>query len=660
MRVFEGDCINDIRYTTQREWLITNGAGAYASSTLSGMSTRRYHGLLIACPRPLVDRRMLIAKLQEVVVFEGERTELDCNRYPGVVHPCGYKHLVHVDAGGLVVTHRWAVAGGTLERRIAMRRCHNVTGVVYKWIGPEPITLELRPLTACRSYHHLQREHREYNGELHVTDGHAWLQPYSDASRICIGAERARVVGDPLWYYGFEYDRERERGLDFVEDLFSPGLWTLDLRPYDQLGVTLGTEPVEGSRAKDIVDEASARERSLLRSSPLGSCEDGRVRSLVVSSDSFLARRADGATTVVAGYHWFTDWGRDAMIALPGLTLAHGRHEVAKAVVLGFVEAMSHGLVPNRFPDYGEQPEYNTADGTLWLFVAAKRVVDASDGGDSFARELWPALRDSIEWHLRGTRHGIAADEDTGLLWQGGEGEQLTWMDVKIGDWVVTPRTGWAVEIQALWVNALLIAAEFGDAASDPETPRFLRAWAERAMQSFVRLFWLDDVGYLADVVTPAGVDRSLRPNQVIALSLPYPLLSNDRAARALRAVEAELLTPVGLRTLAPSDPSYRGLYGGFVAEREVAYHQGTVWPWLLGPYVRAYLRVHAGEPGAYTHARRLLEPVLDHVDDAGIGTISEICDGDMPHAPKGCIAQAWSVGEIVDLLVLLQEAQAQ
>ncbi len=447
----------------------------------------------------------------------------------------------------------------------------------------------------------------------------------------------------PDWYYAFEYAAERERGLDHREDLFTPGTIAVRLRPGARLAVTVSTlQPAGRDALALLAAERHRREQLRVR----GAGDHPLCRALTLAADQFLVRRGPALRTVVAGYHWFGDWGRDTMIALPGLCLVTGRHEEAKGILRAFAAVIDQGMLPNRFPDRGESPEYNAVDASLWYFVAVHQTL-AATGDEALARdEMLPHLEDILAWHRRGTRHGIRQDAD-GLLAAGEPGAQLTWMDAKVGDQVITPRSGKPVEVQALWHNALAILAALYERYGRGAEAAALRGEAKRVRRRFEELFWYEAGGHLYDVVDRAGVpDPSLRPNQLLALSLPFPLLEGARAESVLRAVESRLLTPVGLRTLSPDDPRYRPRYTGGPAERDAGYHQGTVWPWLLGPYLTALVRVR-GAAGR-EQARQVLERLSGHLGEAGLGSISEIFDAEPPHAPRGCIAQAWSVSEVL------------
>jgi predicted glycogen debranching enzyme len=513
--------------------------------------------------------------------------------------------------------------------------------VVYELLAsPGPVTLELRPFYAGRDYHALTEaagEAAESSFDRHTLS----LRMRAGEPSVHLQVPGASYTPAPDWYRRFEYAREHERGFDFHEDLFTPGVFAVTLRPGERLGVLVSLLPPLGRDALGLLDaEGRRRQRLLRRFAKRGNT----VRALVLAADQFLVRRGDD-WTVIAGYPWFADWGRDTMIALPGLALATGRIEVAAGILRSFARAVRRGLLPNRFSDRGEEPEYNTVDASLWFFVAVWRFSEAGGDAELVRSTLLPALREIHAWHRRGTLHGIREDDD-GLLASGEEGVQLTWMDARVGDRVVTPRRGKPVEIQALWVNALRILAELERRAGERVAARALEAAAQRAAARFGELFWSPEHGYLLDVVDGESRDASLRPNQLLALSLPFALVDGSRAESILRAVEGRLLTPVGLRTLPPEDPRYCPRYRGGPAERDAAYHQGTVWPWLIGPYVDALLRVR-GEAGC-ARARAILAGFAPHLAEAGVGTVSEAFDAAAPHAPGGCVAQAWSVAEML------------
>jgi predicted glycogen debranching enzyme len=446
-----------------------------------------------------------------------------------------------------------------------------------------------------------------------------------------------------VWYRNFEYDAERERGLDFSEDLFSPSVLCFDLRLCRQASIIASTEQRDVAHAVEYRRAEITRRQKALGASPI---EDCFAQSLAAAADQYLVS-VGNAKTVVAGYHWFGAWGRDTMIALPGLTLPTGKYEVARSVLHTFSKHVNQGMLPNRFPEAGETPEYNTVDAALWFFEAARAYLAYTSDLEFVRDELYPMFSDIISWHVRGTRHGIKVDS-SGLLASGEPGVQLTWMDSRVGDSVVTPRRGRPVEIQALWYNALCIMEDLASRFGDGAARKRYRHMAAVAQWSFNRLFWNEKLGYLCDVVNGGLPDPSIRSNQIFAVSLPHSMLRLDRAKRVVENVEEHLLTPFGLRSLAPSDRQYRGACIGGPTERAGAYHQGTVWPWLLGPFITAYIKVNGRSDEARRQAQAWLFPLESHLAEAGLGQVSEIFEGDAPHRPCGCIAQAWSVAEIL------------
>jgi len=638
------DVLRDLSRASLREWIHTDGLGGYASSTVVGLNTRRYHGLLVAATRPPVGRMVLLSKLEDTLSVGGRRYELGTNAYPGAVHPRGFEHAVSFELDPLP-TLMWEVEGGVLSRTVCRVHDEPITTVAYRYDGPGSPVLEVRPLLAYRDYHGLQRENAGVRRAAEREGGDLVLRPYEDCPPLRLRMPGATFTPDGLWYRAFEYERERERGLDFREDLFSPGVLRVELlsgRAVHVLasagGLLAGADP----------ERLMAAERRRLRI--CGGGGEGALPELRRAADAFIVRRGPAGRTIIAGYHWFADWGRDSMIALPGLCLATGRSDDARAILGEYARHVDGGMIPNRFPDGGGEPEYNSVDAALWLVVAVGRYLEATSDAGFVRMRMADPVAAILDGYRAGTRHGIRVTAD-GLLTQGEEGLQLTWMDARVGEQVVTPRRGQPVEIQALWYNALLIGAEMAREAGEPARAREWSALAGRARESFLKAFWSEEHGYLADLVADDGqADFSLRPNQLYALGLPHVLLPRDRALRVLDAVKRHLLTPVGLRTLSPEHPAYRGRYAGGPAERDAAYHQGTVWPYLAGAYFDAVTRVH-GEAGK-AEAREWLDGFAAHLEEAGLGTVSEVFDGDAPHAPGGAIAQAWSVGEILRVAV--------
>ena len=622
------------------EWLETNGLGGFASSTVIGMNTRRYHGLLTAALHPPVGRTVLLSKLEETLVIGGERFELSVNRYPGAVHPTGYRYLseFRLDPWPTFV---FSAGGVTIEKSVFLVNGENTVVVEYEVLskGAEPLRLEVRPLIAFRDYHSTTHRNDSLDQAVDFAAGLASIQPYGNLPRLYLAhdAERAEATGS--WYENFEYDRERERGLDFREDLFNPLLLDFSLDRSPRATVIASTMQRAASEAPGLRTGELDRRRNIDAMAPV---DEPLVKKLTAAADQFIATRGEGKT-IIAGYHWFSDWGRDTMIALPGLTLVTGRFEVARDILLAFAGSVSQGMLPNRFPDAGEAPEYNTVDATLWFFEAVRAYLAYTDDFEFVRLRLLPTLRDIVDWHCRGTRYGIALDVD-GLLRCGEPGVQLTWMDAKIGDWVVTPRTGKPVEIQALWYNALRVAAALERRAGATREADALDELAGRAQASFLAQFWNAAEECLYDVVDEGMRDGAIRPNQILAVSLHHQMLPAGQARQVVEAARRDLLTPAGLRSLSPRDSRYRGRYEGGVLERDSAYHQGTVWPWLLGPFLTAYCKTHSDR----AMAREWLEGCGALLEQACLGQIAEIADGDAPHSARGCVAQAWSVAELL------------
>jgi predicted glycogen debranching enzyme len=657
---FNQEICGNIDAAQSREWLETNGIGGFASSTIIGLNTRRYHGLLVAATKPPVGRVVMLSKMEETFFLDGQAFDLSANRYPGVVHPQGFRYLkqFRLDPFPIFI---YEIEGIEIEKTVFMIYGENSTAVQYEITKnnhperPHNLSIELRPLIAFRDYHSTTHENGAINPAVEERPGLASLTPYRDLPtlRLAHNAAELRRSGD--WYRNFEYDVERERGLDFTEDLFNPCVLRFDLREGRKASVIASTSERDVAQLQAQRQAEITRRLAIATTSPVN---DSFVQDLVAASDHYIVARGD-QKTVIAGYHWFSDWGRDTMIALPGLTLLTGKHDVARSILREFALNVNRGMLPNRFPDAGETPEYNTVDATLWFFEAARAYLAYSVDLEFVRNELYPIFADIISWHVRGTRYGIKVDS-SGLLTSGADGVQLTWMDAKVGDWIVTPRRGRPVEIQALWYNALCIMEDLSRRFQDEAGQKLYRNMATVASGSFNRLFWNDNTGCLFDVMNDepqskqpsTPLDPSIRPNQVLAVSLTHSMLPPERAKKVVEKVQQHLLTPYGLRTLAPSDSQYRGRFSGGPVERDGAYHQGTVWPWLMGPFISAYLKVNGNSEAARAQAKTWLAPLQNHLSVAGLGHISEVFDGDLPQLPGGCIAQAWSVAEILRALV--------
>ena len=635
----------DLDQARKLEWLETNGLGGFSSSTILGLNTRRYHGLLTAATKPPVGRLVLLSKIEETVLIDGHGYDFSANQYPGAVYPQGQHYLKEFRLDPFP-TFVYDVEGVEIEKRVFMIHGENTTVVEYNIHSPghtSDCVLELRPLIAFRDYHGTTHQNSSLNPSVRSENGIASVAPYRDLPELHFShnADIAQITGN--WYFNFEYAAEQERGLDAHEDLFNPFALRLPVRHGVTATVIASTQIRLASEAPALRQQEIERRNGVIQRAPSA---DPLVRQLTATADQFIVQRGE-LNSVIAGYHWFADWGRDTMIALPGVTLMTGRPDVARNILEAFAESADQGMLPNRFPDAGESPEYNTVDATLWLFEAVRSYLQYTGDYEFVRVRLYPKLKEIVDWHIQGTRYGIHMDKD-GLLACGEQGVQLTWMDAKVGDWVVTPRTGKPVEIQALWYNALRIlcdlAHEFGD--SGPET--FLNELAKEVKDSFNVQFWNADAACLYDVIDGEYRDASIRPNQIFAISLYHTMLPAEMGRRIVDLVQRELLTPLGLRSLSPSDPNYMRRYEGGVRERDSAYHQGTVWPWLIGPFISAYVKVHGRSPEAKAQAGVWLKGFEDHLTTAGLGHISEIVDAEPPYTPRGCIGQAWSVAELL------------
>jgi len=646
--------LQDFNEAARHEWLETNGLGGWASSSIIGCNTRRYHGLLVAATRPPTERMALLSKLDETILINNERFELGTNDYGNTAQPSGHQYLFSFEKKN---SPEWIyeVNGIRLKKTIAMVHNENTTLVIYEVIKADAIfTMELLPLISARGYHSLQHAYNNIFWDALFHDGVFHNRPYEGAPDIFISVPGATYRHQPRWFYKFNYMVEKYRGLDYEEDLFNHGIFSLQLKEGDKLGIIISTDNPAAKNAHELFRSEEMRKESLTNI-----FDNELLQQLSLAADQFIVKRDvpaiadanhsgkdEALKTVIAGYHWFTDWGRDTMISFPGLCLSTGRYKDAQKIIAAFAKNVSMGMLPNRFQDNNEPPEYNNVDGTLWYFIAIYKYLQATDDKEFILGEILPVLKDIIDWHFRGTRYNIHVDDD-GLLYAGEKGQQLTWMDARIGDWVVTPRMGKPVEIQALWYNVLKIFAELLDMNGQPADAGLVNLSAEKTKLSFEKKFWYDEGNYLYDVIDENGIpDASLRPNQLFAISLPYALLTGDKANALLKKVEEKLYTPVGLRSLSPDDARYIGLYGGDALKRDGSYHQGTVWSWLLGAYVEAWEKL-LGD--SFTqHAKKIIEDFSYHLNEGCIGSVSEIMDGDAPYHPRGCVAQAWGVGEIL------------
>ena len=649
---FGREVCGELNTAEAREWLVTNGIGGFASGTVAGSLTRRYHGLLIAALQPPLGRTQLVATLDETLRYAGSDYALTTQHWAsGAIDPSGFRYIESFHLEGSTPVWIYALADALIEKRVWMRQGENTTFVQYALVrGSSPVEMELKALVNYRDFH----------SSTHAGDWRMKIEPVQDGVKISafdgattfyLRSSGAQCEPRHEWYRDCFQPREKERGLDDHEDHLFATLFRAKLEVGASLTIVMTTETnasLDGGRART---ERAGHEAKLLRAwwskdtkSP--DLAPAWLSQLVFAADQFIVKRSlpnqpDGRS-IIAGYHWFGDWGRDTMIALPGLTLVTGRPEIARQILLAFAHYVDGGMLPNNFPDAGGKPEYNTVDAALWFFEASRQYFAASQDTGTL-QKLFPVLAEIVGAHVKGTRYNIHVDAADGLLYAGGPGVQLTWMDAKVGDWVVTPRTGKPVEINALWINALETLAGFARLLQKPSGD--YENLAAQAKQGFQK-FWNSDRGCCFDVIDSPGIgnDASLRPNQIFAVSLPVTPLTAEQQKSVVNICAQRLLTSYGLRSLAPGEPPYQGHYNGGPRERDAAYHQGTAWGWLLGPFALAHFRLYNDRAAAL----RFLEPLGRQIYTYGLGSLGEIFDGDAPFTPRGCIAQAWTVGEVL------------
>ena len=640
----------------EREWLVTNGVGGFASGTLAGTGTRRYHGLLVAADPPPNARWVLVSGADEFVEHgDASETPLSTQEYEGgVLHPRGYCKITAFALRGQRPVWRFATAGGFLEKTIWMERGCNRTYIRYTNHADQRLRLRLRPFITQRWFHALRRGADPGFEVLQTGPGSLSVRGREETPGVHLGGSGWRVALCSHWYWNFHRRAEQARGFDAAEDAFAPGDFVTDLAPGGTATLQLATGALQSAAEVDAsLARFDARSVTLV-----ASAADPLEQRLRLAADQVLVHRGPSLpgfppepNSVIAGYPWFGDWGRDTLISLPGLCLETGRASIAKTILLNYAQFIDQGMVPNRWPDVGDEPEYHAFDAALWYVYALAAYVRATDD-TQVIDVLATALLEIIDWHVRGARHGIRMDPADGLLTGGADGLQLTWMDAKFEDWVVTPRRGKPVEINALWYAALKFADEaFARIGWRHAYDASVLALVE---ESFAARFWNPDTGALFDVVDgPDGSDPAIRPNQVIALAVAGDLLSPPQRASVLAQARDALLTPVGLRSLEPKDPAYCPNYGGGPRERDGAYHQGPVWSWLLGMFIEASLKV--GAPA--DDLRGLREAMLAHLHDGVVGAVSELFQPEPPFAPEGAPAQAWGAAEWLRGLRLLRAA---
>lgn len=698
----------------QREWLLTNGIGGFAGSTITGMNARRYHGLLVASFMPPVERYLILSAISESVRlfeaapslidagqkkllqsgiptglneissadrkkdqmlqpktsdlskkiqnFDQEKGKCDTGRLMQEVYLHSFRtpdyqghgeHFLEAFHYDFIPEYHYRIGRMTLTKRVCLCYGKNQVAVVYR-VKNQPdrrAVIRLTPLVNYRNYHYLS-SHRDMAFTTQLNGSTMEIVSYDKNRKIYLDcSDGSPVLMDSCYFYNMDYPYEHERGLNGTEDHFIPGYYEIEILPGEEKTITFvcsAGEKISSVDGETMIDQEISRQKALLEKGRPGksSGEDPFLDRLLLAVDKFIVyRKSTDAKTVIAGYPWFTDWGRDTMIALPGLTLATGRFDDAREILLTFARYEKDGLIPNVFPDGGGEPAYNTVDAALWYFEAVYCYLRYTGDLQFVKDHILPVLERIILGYKKGTAFQIGMQRDS-LIAAGNEDTQLTWMDAKAGSWVVTPRHGKAVEINALWYNALRVMAEVvsrcgGDGSS------YLKL-AEKVRKSFVKAFWNDKANCLYDTVNEQGPDEKIRPNQILAVSLSFPVLEGEKAKNVVDTVHQQLYTALGLRTLAKDDPQYRGIYIGDQYARDGAYHQGTVWTWPLGRFITAYARVYRDAPDLKQQLDAFFKPFHDHLRDACIGSISEIFDGDEPLLPRGCCAQAWSVSEIL------------
>lgn len=650
-----------------REWLLTNKRGGYASSTLAGCNTRRYHGLLTGSLMPPVRRVMALSNCLETIKvgekeFNLSSFEFDVKFVPESCRPLQFRQDigVHFD---------YKLGGIELTKSLYLHGESDTAALVYNFMRVRvPVEFALRPFIGLRDYHSLQKSGASifsgsFNGGLLIRHN------VPDGCELFLTCPAMDFKTDEQWWYDVLYRQDKERGQDFTEDLWTPGVFKSCFDSPRRIVFWFSLSGAEGKicgrellyftgAAIEAALEDLYEHRDDVKNKSTVSCRDDVFTMLCLAADKFVVKRSAGDEqqrwTILAGYPWFSDWGRDTFVSLPGLLLLTGRYEIAKSVLLGFAEASEGGMVPNYFDEQSNKAEYNSIDASLWFIHSAFQYLEASGDNETFTQHLLPVIRWIVECYSQGTRFGICADDD-GLIKGGDENTQLTWMDAKYGDIIFTPRYGKAVEVNALWYNCLCYLALYYE-KKNAEVAENYKSMAQRCGDGFRRLFWNQTTGYLNDCIFPDGrIDASLRPNQIFAVSLAFSPLEDYQAKSVVKVVESRLLTPYGLRTLDVFDGRYKGTYSGSWFQRDEAYHQGTVWPYLVGPFVEAYLKVNGYDQRSKKKAAKFIEPLLEHITQDGcVGQISEIFDGDKPHKPRGCFAQAWSVAELIRAYLLI------
>lgn len=664
---FGREVCGNLEIAESREWLVTNGLGGFASGTVAGTTTRRYHGLLVAALQPPVQRTVLVSGLDETVRYLGTSLSLATNRWKsGSISPKGYLQMESFHLEGSKPVWRYAIEDALLEKRIWMKQGENTTYVQFSLIrGRAPIDLDAKVLVNYRDFHSATHA-PQWNTRINPVGNGLQVVAFENATPFYLKSASGNWIARDEWYRSYFLPIEEARGLDDEEDRLFAAQFRCQLRTGESICLVLTTNPQTALDGEEALTSQSNHEVKLFQAwqaqherccTTSAEDEPSWLWQLVLAADQFIVHRQlpddSEGRSILAGYHWFNDWGRDTMIALPGLTLAMGRPEIARKILLSLTRYVDQGMLPNNFPDGGESPAYNAVDATLWLFEAIRQHFESTQDLQ-ILHQLFPTLVSMIDAHVHGTRYNIKVDPSDALLYAGTLEVQLTWMDAKVGGWVVTPRTGKPVEINALWINALHNMTGFARLLAQPSEG--YERLTEKATRSFQK-FWNTERQCCYDVIdtTSAEKDASLRPNQIFAVSLPLSPLTSNQQKAVVDTLSAQLLTSQGLRSLGPNEPGYKGQYGGGPRDRDSAYHQGTVWGWLLGPFALAHYRVYKDA----ALAQSFLEPLGRSVSSAGLGTLGEVYSGDPPFAPGGAIAQAWTVAEVLRAWQFLSAATA-
>lgn len=637
---------SDLSRATRQEWLVTNGIGGYAGSTVPCINTRRYHGVLVAAQRPPVERLVLVSRLEETLIIDRREYVLStCVHREDIRNPAGYLHLERFQREP-VPTWYYQIRDVMLIKTLSMVYGQNTTLVTYKLLANgRRVSLKIRPHYLFRDFHGNMYESAGMEDCAQIFERQMRLQPFTNAPELFIRWDRGKFVEDRRWHKEILLQAEEDRGLPALEDDFSCGY--LEVSPLNgSVSMIFSDRPLTAFNPMDLRKREEQRLENI--AGALHST-DPLLRRLLLAADQFIVeRQSTGSRTIIAGYPWFSDWGRDSLISLPGLTLVTGRFDDARSILKTFAGAIQNGLVPNCFADSGNAASYNSVDASLWFFIAAYKLIEYTDDYEFVREHLFEGMTAILEAFQQGTLYEIKMDEEDGLIRAGTPDVQLTWMDAKVDGWVVTPRNGKAVEINALWYNALKIYAIFQEKFEGHS--RDITALARKVKGSFRKEFWNERKNCLHDCIANDGTpDQSFRPNQIFAVFLPFQLLEHNEEKAVVDGVFARLYTSYGLRSLAPDDERYEGFYGGDRIKRDGAYHQGTVWGFLIGPFISSFLRVNNFSMESQLRASLMIEPFINHLNREGcLGSISEIFDGNMPHSPRGCFAQAWSVAELL------------